>query len=107
MQSARDSFSRPPSPPSGRVALAAVADRVEERLFLAGRHDVNSVPSTNLFAEQASDAGLFIDLHLAEINRGIVGRRRDTIERAYVHTDAASVAIVGMDHCDRTLGALQ
>src|SRR4029077_12131758 len=54
---------------SGGVVLGAVADRIQERLLLSGRHDINSVPSANLFAKQASDAGLLVDLHLAEIHR--------------------------------------
>lgn len=93
---------------SGGVFLAGlVAERTQERLFLAGRHNVNSVPSANLFAEQASDAGLFVDPHLAEIDRRVLRRWRDTIERANVDAHAASVAVVGMDDGDRALGALQ
>src|ERR1700683_2150238 len=89
----------------GRAGL--VAEGAEKRLLLAGRHDVDSVPSADLFAEQASDAGLFIDLHLAKIDRHVFGRRRDAIERANVDAHAASVAVVGMDDGDRALGALE
>src|ERR1700691_5977355 len=93
---------------SGGVVLAGlVAEGAEKRLLLAGRHDVDSVPSADLFAEQASDAGLFVDLHLAEIDRRVLGRRRDAIERANVDAHAASVAVVGMDDGDRALGALE
>src|SRR5208282_1017497 len=92
----------------GDVFLAAlVAERAQKRLLLAGRHDVDSVPSADLFAEQASDAGLFVDLHFAEIDRRVLRRRRDAIERAYIHADAASVAVVGMDDGDRAFGALE
>jgi hypothetical protein len=91
----------------GAFLVAVVAERAQERLLLAGRHNVDSVPSADLFAEQASDAGLFIDLHLAEIDRRVLRRRRDAIERAYVHAHAAAVAVVGMDDGDRALGALE
>src|SRR5271156_3242335 len=92
---------------SGGVVAGLVAERTEKRLLLAGRHDVDSVPSADLFAEQASDAGLFVDLHLAEIDRRVLGRRRDAIERADVDAHAAAVAVVGMDDGDRALGALE
>src|SRR5271156_5892998 len=93
---------------SGGVFFArVVAQRAQERLLLAGRHNVNSVPSANLFAEQAADAGLFVDLHFAEIDRRVLRRRRDAIERADVHAHAAAVAVVWMDDGDRALGALE
>src|SRR5271156_865637 len=93
---------------SGGVFLAGlVAERSQKRLLLAGRHDVDSVPSADLFAKQAADAGLFVDLHLAEIDRSVLRRRRDAIERAHVDAHAASVAVVGMDDGDGSLGALE
>src|SRR5271170_8159110 len=110
---ARREAVQPAGPASGDVESGGVffarvvAQRAQERLLLAGRHNVNSVPSANLFAEQAPDAGLFVDLHFAEIDRRVLRRRRDAIERANVHAYAASVAIVRMDDGDRALGALE
>src|SRR5258708_25140196 len=93
---------------SGGVVFAGVVtERSEKRLLLSGRHNVDSVPSADLFAEQASDASLFVDLHLAEIDRRVFRRRRDAIERAYVDAHAASLAVVGMDDGDRSFGALE
>src|SRR5262249_44986293 len=92
---------------SGRFLAARITERFEEDFFFGGGHYVDTVPSANLFAQQASDAGLFIDLHLAEVDRVILRRGRDALERAYVDAHAASVAVVRMHHGDRSLGALE
>src|SRR5260370_8297611 len=87
----------------GVVLVARVTDRIQERFLLSGRHDVNSVPSANLFTEQTSNAGLLIDLHLAKIHGRVFRRRRDAIERTNIHAHAASVPSVPTHHPCRTL----
>src|SRR5262249_56315534 len=78
----------------------------EGGLLLAG-HDVDALPAADFLAQLAADARLLVDLDAAEIDRAVLIRRRDAVERADVDADAAPVAVVGMDDRDGALLALQ
>src|SRR5262249_24212089 len=66
-----------------------------------------AVPAADFLAELATDAGLLVDLDLAEVVGEVFRRRGDAIEGADVHANATPVAIVRVDDRDRPLLALE
>src|SRR5439155_1619240 len=78
----------------------------EGALLLAG-HDVDALPAAHLLAQLATDAGLLVDLDLAQVLRPVLVRGVDAVEGADVDAHPAAVAVVGMDDRDRPLLALE
>src|SRR5437016_6141191 len=95
------------SPLLGRGLFYLVAERREEGGLLLARHDVHALPAAHLLAQLAADAGLLVDLDLAEEDGAVLGRGVEAVEGADVDAHSAAVTVVGVDNRDRPLLALQ
>src|SRR5437016_14543653 len=89
------------SPLLGRGLFYLVAERREEGGLLLAGHDVDALPAAHLLAQLATDAGLLVDLDLAQVLRPVLVRGVDAVEGADVDAHPAAVAVVGMDEIGR------
>src|SRR5207249_12084453 len=87
----------------GRRLFYLVAERGEEGCLLLAGHDVDALPAAHFLAQLAADAGLLVDLDLAQVLRAVLVRRVDAVEGADVDAHPAAVAVVGVDDRDRAL----
>src|SRR4030095_6352238 len=81
--------------------------RLTEGPLVPAGHDVDALPATDLLAQLAADAGLLVDLDLAQVLRPVLVRRVDAVSGAHVDAHPAAVAVVGVDDRDRALLALE
>src|SRR5207253_1809988 len=95
------------SPLLARGLFRLVAERLEEGGLLLAGHDVDALPAAHFLAQLAADAGLLVDLDLAQVLRAVLVRRVDAVEGADVDAHPAAVAVVGVDDRDRALLALE
>src|SRR3989441_9944935 len=86
-----------------RGLFCPVAERLEESGLLLAGHDVDALPAAHFLAQLAADAGLLVDLDLAQVLRAVLVRRVDAVEGAAVDAHPAAVAVVGVDDRDRAL----
>src|SRR3989442_7000654 len=84
-----------------------VAERLEVSGLLLAGHYVDALPAAHFLAQLAADAGLLVDLDLAQVLRAVLVRGVDAVEGADVDAHPAAVAVVGVNDRDRALLALQ
>src|SRR5207249_10395021 len=80
----------------GRRLFYLVAERGEEGALLLAGHDVDALPAAHLLAQLATDAGLLVDLDLAQVLRPVLVRGVDAVEGADVDAHPPPVPLAGM-----------